>query len=378
VPESALQNKAIADNQVIGIVRVKNRMIVWCNETFARQFGYAVADLIGQPTRIFYPDDAAYAEFAQKAFPVVEAGGVYRDEIRQLRNDNTFGWYLLNVAQFAPGSEEQIGVWIDITEKKQFELALAKKQEHLQRAQHVARIGSWETDLVTNEMIWSDTMYTIYGLPRDGTPPTHEAVMAVVHPDDRGPSVNAYRLATETGQRLDFVQRLVVPGQVLKYVRVLGELRYDENGRRRCWVGTVQDITIPAMESRYHQMRETMNDIAFNASRAGRHAAGAAKKSEVASMIATTVAREAGSTLPIIAAMAAEIANESAKSASDAKSAAHAIAEMAKDASQLLGSDFVMQHSALTAADAENSVKSAAEAASMALAAAEIAKAIKK
>ena len=76
ISETVQQNEAIAENRVVGLVRVKNCKIVWCNQTFAMQFGYAVTDLIGQPTRIFYPDDETHADFARTAFPVIEAGDV--------------------------------------------------------------------------------------------------------------------------------------------------------------------------------------------------------------------------------------------------------------------------------------------------------------
>lgn len=376
--ETVLEQTLLLENRAVGIVKVRDRRIVWANTTFAEQFGYTVKELIGQPTRIVYPDDETHAKFAATAFPVVEAGGIYRGQIRQRRKDGTIGWYLVNCVLAAAGSNEQIGVFIDITDHKQFELALAEREKHFNAAQRVAQIGSWESDLVTNELKWSEEMYRIFEHDPAGPPPTHESALVRVHPDDRLANTNAYREATARGGRLDFTSRVVSKDGRLKFVRYIGELLFDADGSPRRWIGTAQDVTVPALEGRYNQMIDTMNELALFATRAAANAASAAEKATLAAMMATSVTQDTAAALPLVSAMAAAIASEAALSSKDAGSAAVAAASVAATATQLLGNDFVMRNSAVASATSDAALKSAAEAASTALAAAEIAKALGK
>lgn len=376
--DTVIDLQALLQTRLIGLVRVKDRRILWTNQTFAEQFGYTVGELVGQPTRIIYPDDETHAQFAAVAHPVIKAGGIYRGEIRQRRKDGTIGWYSVNCALVHPGTAEQIGIFIDITDRKQFELALTEREKHFNAAQRVARIGSWESDLVTNELKWSEEMCRIFEHDPQGPPPTHESALVRVHPDDRLANTNAYREATARGGGLDFTSRVVSKDGKLKFVRFVGELLFDAAGTPRRWIGTAQDVTIPALEGRYNQMIETMQELAFYARRAASNAASAADKSALAAMMATSVTRDTADVLPMVSAMAAQIASETALSSRDAGSAASAAARVANSAAELLGNDFIMKNSAVANSNSDAALKSAAEAASTALAAAEIAKALGK
>jgi PAS domain S-box-containing protein len=77
-----------------------------------------------------------------------------------------------------------IGTLMDITDLRESEMRFRRSQEHLARAQRVAGIGSFETDLQTFEHTCSDECYRIFGL-EIGTPLTHERFLELVLPEDR-------------------------------------------------------------------------------------------------------------------------------------------------------------------------------------------------
>ncbi|HEY6558016.1 MAG TPA: PAS domain-containing protein, partial [Polyangiaceae bacterium] len=58
-------------------------------------------------------------------------------------------------------------------------------QHHLAAAQQITHIGSWEWDLGTNIVTWSDELYRIYGLEPQSCSVTFDAFLSRVHPDDR-------------------------------------------------------------------------------------------------------------------------------------------------------------------------------------------------
>jgi diguanylate cyclase (GGDEF)-like protein/PAS domain S-box-containing protein len=61
----------------------------------------------------------------------------------------------------------------------------SQREQALAEAQSVARLGSWERDLVTGEGRWSDEMFRVTGLPPDAGPPSAEATIELVVPEDR-------------------------------------------------------------------------------------------------------------------------------------------------------------------------------------------------
>lgn len=62
---------------------------------------------------------------------------------------------------------------------------LKGSRARLQRAQRVADMGSWELDLETDDLIWSDQIYRIFGTPPEEVGPDYETFLSFVHPEDR-------------------------------------------------------------------------------------------------------------------------------------------------------------------------------------------------
>jgi PAS domain S-box-containing protein len=156
------------------------------------------------------------------------------------------------------GSTLIMEMGIDITEQKQAEealrninetlerrvaertAALRESEEDLNRAQAVARVGSWRLDVRKNELLWSEENHRIFGIS-EGTLLTYEAFLATVHPDDRE-YVDRKWMAGLRGEPYDIEHRIVV-GDSVKWVRERAELELDKDGTLLGGFGTTQDIT---------------------------------------------------------------------------------------------------------------------------------------
>src|SRR5207244_7028545 len=63
--------------------------------------------------------------------------------------------------------------------------ATADREAQLSEAQEVAGLGSWEWDLATGRLTWSDELYRLFGVDPKTFTPTPESILELVHPADR-------------------------------------------------------------------------------------------------------------------------------------------------------------------------------------------------
>src|SRR5579863_461652 len=148
------------------------------------------------------------------------------------------------------GNLEYMGVVTDITEQKladeereALSRDLQESKAWLEEAQRVAHLGYWVWDLQTNQLIWSDETYRIFGLsPQEGIIDL-DKVREMIHPDDRETVFRTAEEAVRSGARADCVHRLFRPNGEMRVVHSLADLRRDASGRPHKMFGTTQDIT---------------------------------------------------------------------------------------------------------------------------------------
>jgi PAS domain S-box-containing protein len=146
--------------------------------------------------------------------------------------------------------------------------ALEKVARNLQEAQRIAMIGSWELDLTTNVLTWSDEIYRIFEIDPQRFGATYEAFLNAVHPEDRDAVKFAYGNALKNRTPYAIEHRLHFEDGRVKYVHEQGETFY-ENDIPVCSIGTVQDITerklaeqaLTLREQEYHTLLDNVPDL---------------------------------------------------------------------------------------------------------------------
>ena len=131
----------------------------------------------------------------------------------------------------------------DITERKLVEEKLHHNQRMLAEAQHVARMGSWEWDLVADKVTWSAELYRIYGLVPQHAAATFEAYLSLVYPLDRARVQGIIECAARDCQPFEFEERIVRPDGAIRTLHSRGVVHVDEAGVPVRMLGACTDIT---------------------------------------------------------------------------------------------------------------------------------------
>lgn len=128
-------------------------------------------------------------------------------------------------------------------------------------------VGTWDLDLSTRELEWSETTRNLFGVARD-KPITYELFLSLLEPNDRERTNHAMRKVAEVGGTLDISFRVgggPGPGQ---WIRTRGGLVRDETGVPRHLSGIVLDTneqklleeTLKTRESHLRSILDTVPD----------------------------------------------------------------------------------------------------------------------
>jgi diguanylate cyclase (GGDEF)-like protein/PAS domain S-box-containing protein len=115
------QQKAMLENDLIGIVTVRNRCIVWANPAFEKMLGFGQGELAGVPTQKLYASEEAFEAVGQAAYPLMQVGRVFRSEIEFVRKDGGHVWADMSGNALNHSVGEFLWGFVDITERKHAE-----------------------------------------------------------------------------------------------------------------------------------------------------------------------------------------------------------------------------------------------------------------
>ena len=120
----------------------------------------------------------------------------------------------------------------------------AKASRNSRKPSRSPTSGSWEWDLVTNQVTWSEETQRLYGRkPEELGAPMQNCIQDRIHPDDR-PRVNEIMAeALRTRQSFVCEHRVILPYGQERIMQGRGEIQVDASGEPVRMFGIVQDIT---------------------------------------------------------------------------------------------------------------------------------------
>ncbi|NJA04773.1 PAS domain-containing protein [Methylococcaceae bacterium WWC4] len=262
IPENRF--RTVVEDQTETITRfLPDGTFTFVNEVFCRVFGKTPRQVIGQRWHpIPHPDDIAMIEAQLLEITISEP--VVTVENRVFVANGEIRWMqFVNRGIFDANGilKETQSVGRDITQLKQTEFSLRQSEETLNRAQAVARIGSFALD--GDSETFSITQETARLFDLDNTAvATFPEWFSRVHPDDQGKVETAWRAALQ-GEPYDKTYRIAVQGQI-RWIRALAELKFDAQGQLLKAVGTVQDVSdLKLIESNLRESDERLELALF-------------------------------------------------------------------------------------------------------------------
>ncbi|MEP7355877.1 MAG: GAF domain-containing protein, partial [Anaerolineales bacterium] len=236
----------VLENVSDGIISLDlQRNILSWNVGAEHLFGYQTQDVLGHS----YADLVAYDYLDSteaEAFRQIDETGSWRGEVGSHHQDGSLIYVLVAGAVLKDKTGAVSGyssVLHDITDRKLAEAALAKTAGILSQAENIGRLGSWEWDIPTDRVVWSDGMYDVLGLSASQINPTYGAFLDRLHPDDRERVDELISGTLTSAALIEYETRIVVPNGQARVLSARTMVFNGDDGQPIRQAGVVIDIT---------------------------------------------------------------------------------------------------------------------------------------
>ncbi|MEE4359234.1 MAG: PAS domain S-box protein [Desulfococcaceae bacterium] len=192
---------------MICIADINTATFLKVNPAFTETLGFSEEEFLQKPFLDFiHPDDVEATRSVVKN-ELKSGSKVINFENRYLCKDGTYRW--LNwVSHPVPEKGKTYAVAHDITERKRTDIKLEESRRLLEYSGRMARVGGWELDAESMEVIWTDETYRIHEVPLHQKPSLEEALL-FFHPEDRKRLTDAIESALHQGQPYDLELRFI-------------------------------------------------------------------------------------------------------------------------------------------------------------------------
>ncbi len=157
----------------------------------------------------------------------------------------------------------------ELAERKRTEEVLRSSEERLLLGLQAARMGTWDWNILENQIIWSANMEALFGLAPGEFDGSYEQFVARLHPEDRDRVLAAIAAAMTPGANYDIEFRVLYPDGTVRWALSQGKVFYDASGQPIRMSGVDLDITdrkraaeaLQESEARFRQLAENIDAV---------------------------------------------------------------------------------------------------------------------
>lgn len=247
---SKTQYERLTTNIPIGVYLVRTNQdgrmdFQYVSERFCMMLGVNAEDVYRDgdvPFSAIHPEELD--EFRQLNSIAMKQLSLFRWEGRVVVHGHLH-WFRIESSPEPIGDGECVwdGVVTEITKRKQVELDLLLEKQRLKEAQKIGHFGSWELDVASGKLIWSEEIFSLFEIDENKFEASYEAFLHAIHPEDRERVNAAYNNSLLDKRPYQIVHRLLMEDGRIKWVEERCSSDFDATGRPLRSIGTVQDVT---------------------------------------------------------------------------------------------------------------------------------------
>ncbi|MCX6001174.1 MAG: PAS domain S-box protein [Chloroflexi bacterium] len=244
------------------VLDMQNRVLD-LNPAAEQLTGYRIEDASGLSIERIWPYQSAQMVPFNKMAKEGETLVLERDG-----KQRSYDLHISPLTDAGGGTTSKVVLLTDITERKKAEESLRREHIMLSRTEGITHIGSWEWDIATDTVTWSDELFSIFQRdPYKGAPSFAEHP-AFYHPDDMARLQQAVETAVADGTSYELELRAIRKDGMTRICTARGVAEMGPAGRPVRLAGSLQDITerkqaeeyLRNSESQYHLLADHMTD----------------------------------------------------------------------------------------------------------------------
>ncbi|MBD5781034.1 PAS domain S-box protein [Pelagicoccus sp. NFK12] len=234
--------RTLDEHVIVGVTDAKG-VITYANKQFCEISQYSSEELVGKTHRVI---NSGYhpSSFWKAVWSTIKSGTSWKGQVCNRAKDGSLYWVQTTIHPIVGASgeiEQYVAFRTDISSQKEVENKLRNSQMHLQEASRVAKVGSWEVDLVAGKVSWSWTTKMIHEVAPDYEPTMEAGIEFYPEGPHRDRITYLVERAISTGEPFDEELLIRTAAGKPRWVRTIGQAE-SVNGQCVRLYGVFQDI----------------------------------------------------------------------------------------------------------------------------------------
>jgi PAS domain S-box-containing protein len=195
--------------------------ILMVNEAYCAMIGKGREELVGKPFSIFTVE-SLQRQTLEKHTQRFSSGTVApRAEKELVLWNGRRVWFEVSSSflEIEGRPKALLSIFRDVTDRKRAENVIKDSESSLRYAQEIAKMGSWEWNMVTQETNWSDSYFVIHGFKPTEVEPSFELFRNRIHPEDVHLLDETHANIMKGGTPASFELRIIQPDGTVKWIQ---------------------------------------------------------------------------------------------------------------------------------------------------------------